>query len=68
MACLRTLRGIVGFLQRQHDPLVFCLKHPGTGKLYFKTDTEEQRDRYIHVCNIYIHVDAVLRNPFRMYA
>ena len=34
-------------LQRHQDPLVFCLRHPGTGKLYFKTDTEAQRDRYI---------------------
>ena len=34
-------------IQRQHDPLVFSLKHPGTGKLYFKADTEEQRDRCI---------------------
>lgn len=31
------------------EPLVFCLKHPGTGKLYFKTDTEEQRDRWLEV-------------------
>jgi hypothetical protein len=31
------------------DPLVFCLRHPGTGKLYFKTDTEEHRERWLEV-------------------
>lgn len=35
--------------QSQQDPLVFCLKHPGASTLYFKTETEEQRARYVHI-------------------
>ena len=35
------------FLQRHDDPLVFCLKHPGMGKEYFKAETEEQLDRQV---------------------
>ena len=31
--------------QDQEDNLVFCLIHPGTGKEYFKVDTEEQLER-----------------------
>lgn len=26
--------------QRHEDPLVFCLRHPGTSKCYFKADSE----------------------------
>ena len=32
-------------IQHESDPLVFVLKHPGTGKEYFKEDSPEQVDR-----------------------
>ncbi len=30
------------FIQRHEDPLVFVLKHDGTGKQYFKVENEQQ--------------------------
>ena len=51
-------------LSPQHqDPLVFCLKHPGIGKLYFKTDTEEMRDRLVALAvnnyALYIYTESL---------
>ncbi len=48
-------------VQRQNDPLVLCLRHPGAGKEYLKADSEEQMQRSVCTAFLfYLHHQFVL--------